>query len=130
MFKFGRSSKKRLEGVHPDIKRLAERALELSSVDFGISQGVRTKEEQRELVRAGASRTMNSRHLTGHAIDIVCYVGGAVSWHFPVYEKVHDAFRKASIELNIPYTWGGYWPTLRDGPHYELSWDYYPKEDE
>lgn len=130
VFKFGKRSNDNLVGVHPDLHELAQRALELTTVDFGITQGVRTKEQQTELVRSGASSTMNSRHLTGHAIDIVCYKGGGISWHWPLYEKVYEAFREAGRELDIPFTWGGNWVNFKDGPHYELTWKDYPKEGE
>ncbi|WP_411692198.1 M15 family metallopeptidase, partial [Escherichia coli] len=72
------------------------------------------------LVTTGKSQTMNSRHLTGHAVDVVAYVGNQVSWEWPLYEKIAAAFRQASQELNIPVEWGGDWKTLKDGPHFQL----------
>lgn len=130
MFRFGSRSKSKLEGVHEDLVKLCYKALEYSDVDFGITQGMRTEEQQKELVNKGASQTMNSRHLTGHAVDIICYVGGKGSWHWPLYVKVYEAFRKASLEMNIPLEWGGNWVTIKDGPHFQLPWTYYPVEED
>jgi peptidoglycan L-alanyl-D-glutamate endopeptidase CwlK len=67
--------------------------------------------------------------LTGHAVDLVAYDDGQISWHWPLYDKIADAMFKAAKELNIDIVWGGHWQTLRDGPHFELSWHSYPKEE-
>jgi peptidoglycan L-alanyl-D-glutamate endopeptidase CwlK len=91
--------------------RLAERALSLSKVDFVVTEGLRTVERQRELVDAGASRTMNSRHITGHAIDVVAWVGG-VRWDFGLYLQIAAAFRDASKVEGVPVRWGGAWQIL------------------
>lgn len=108
-------------GVRPELIAVATLALSRSRIDFGITEGVRTKERQRELVGSGASRTMNSRHLTGDAIDIVAYVGGSIRWDWPLYEQLAIEFKQAATELGVSITWGGDWATFRDGPHYELS---------
>lgn len=127
MFKFSQRSIDNLQGVHPDLVKLAERALELTEIDFGIIEGLRTKERQAELYKAGATKTMNSRHLTGHAIDVMAYIGSRGSWDWPLYSKIAEAFDKASEELGIYHTWGGSWKTFPDGPHFELTWQQYPK---
>jgi peptidoglycan LD-endopeptidase CwlK len=120
-FRFSARSRARMKGVHPDLIRLAERAIVLSEVDFMVTEGLRTPARQAELVKAGASRTLNSRHLTGHAIDVAALVGGKVRWDWPLYPRIAKAFKQASAELDIPLTWGGDWPRLRDGPHFELD---------
>ena len=126
MFKFSTRSKERLAVVHPDLVKVTQRALELSPYDFGITEGLRNKEQQKANVAKGASQTMNSRHLTGHAIDFVAYVDGKVNWDFSYYRQIADAFKKASAELGIPIVWGGDWTTLKDGPHIELDRKRYP----
>ncbi|WP_064605958.1 M15 family metallopeptidase [Moraxella catarrhalis] len=78
-------SLKSLQGVHPDLVKVVLHAIKISPVDFSVMEGVRTKEHQRELVKKRASKTMNSRHLTGHAVDIVPIIGGKISWNLMIY---------------------------------------------
>ena len=125
-FRFSESSEKKLSSVHPDLIRVARLALKYSPIDFGVTEGIRSIKRQKELVEVGASQTMNSRHITGHAVDVVAYVGGRVRWDWPLYEIISGAFKLASADLNIPIVWGGGWRTLKDGPHYELDRRFYP----
>lgn len=124
-FIFGKRSENNLLGVHPDLVRVARRALELSEVDFTVIEGRRTPARQKALVEAGASWTMNSRHLTGHAIDVAPYIGGTIRWDWPPFYKIAEAFKKAAEELNVPIVWGGDWK-VKDGPHWELDRRAYP----
>jgi peptidoglycan L-alanyl-D-glutamate endopeptidase CwlK len=126
-FRFSSRSLRNMEGVHPDLVAVAHRALEITEIDFLVTEGLRTREKQIELVRAGASRTTRSRHLTGHAIDIAAWVAGGVRWDWPLYEELSRAFKQAAFELKVPIVWGGDWKTFRDGPHYELSRMEYPE---
>ena len=123
-YKFSQRSLDNLRGVHPDLVRVVNRAIELTPIDFLITEGLRTKERQRQLVAAGASKTMNSRHITGHAVDFAAWVGG-VRWDWPLYAKIAAAFKQASKELGVPIEWGGDW-RFKDGPHVQLPWDSYP----
>jgi len=125
-FRLSARSRDRLKGVHPDLVRVVERAIQLTGVDFMITEGLRTPARQAELVRAGASQTLNSRHLTGHAVDVAAWVDGDVRWDWPLYPRIAAAFKQAARELNTPLTWGGDWPRLRDGPHFELDRKAYP----
>jgi peptidoglycan L-alanyl-D-glutamate endopeptidase CwlK len=125
-YKLGVTSRARLREVHPDLVKVVERAIELTPLDFTITEGRRTLARQKQLLAAGASRTLKSRHLTGHAIDFAVLVGGKVRWDWPLYPQVADAFKKAAKELNIPIVWGGDWTSLRDGPHVELDRRQYP----
>ena len=108
-FVLGERSRKRLIGVDKNLVRVVEYALKHSEVDFTVLEGVRTLDRQRQLVRSGASQTMNSRHLTGHAVDLGALVGGQVRWDWPLYYKIGDAMIKASKDLKIPIRWGGAW---------------------
>lgn len=126
MFKFSNASLKKLEGVHPDLVRVCRRAIELTIHDFKITEGLRSKERQAQLVKEGKSQTLKSRHLGGFAIDFAVIIGGTVVWDFPFYRTVADAFKKASKELNVPIIWGGDWKTFKDGPHVELDKNFYP----
>ncbi|WP_245680676.1 M15 family metallopeptidase [Veronia pacifica] len=72
---------------------------------------------------------MNSRHLTGHAVDLGAWVSGEVRWDWPLYYRIADAVKAASIELGIPIEWGGDWKSFPDGPHFQLPWAEYPVED-
>lgn len=121
-FYLGKRSKRRLDGVHPDLVRVVARAIELTDVDFAVLEGMRTKARQEELVRAGASTTMNSRHLTGHAVDLGAWVAGGIRWDWPLYYAIAAAMKRAAAELNVPLEWGGDWKTFKDGPHFQLPW--------
>jgi peptidoglycan L-alanyl-D-glutamate endopeptidase CwlK len=124
-YRFSERSGKNLAGVHPDLVAVIARGLSLSAVDFAITEGRRTVERQRELVAKGASQTLNSRHITGHAVDVAAYVDG-IRWDWPLYAEIAKAVKAAAAELDIPITWGGDWASLRDGPHFELDRDHYP----
>lgn len=125
-FRLSERSMKRLVGVHPRLVALAREAIVLSPVDFMITEGVRTKERQLALVRAGASRTRHSRHLTGHAIDVAAMVDGQVRWDWPLYPRIAAAFKAAAARQGAAIVWGGDWPKLRDGPHFELDRAVFP----
>lgn len=109
MFKFGKKSEAELKGVHPDLVRVVRRALELSPVDFAVHDGIRTVEEQAEYVRTGVSWTMNGRHLSGHAVDLVPYVNGKLRWEWPPIFLIASAMKKAAAEFNQTLIWGGVW---------------------
>lgn len=125
-FRLSSRSRSRLAGVHPDMVRVVERATTLTPVDFMVTEGLRTIERQRKLVAAGASRTMNSRHITGHAVDVAAIVDGKVRWDWPLYPRIAKAFRDAARQEGVKIIWGGMWPKLRDGPHFELDRSVYP----
>lgn len=120
-FILGSRSYKNLEGVHPKLVMVVERAIALSPVDFMVTEGVRTLEKQKKLVAAGASQTLNSKHLKGRAIDVAALVDGEVRWDWPLYSKIAIAMKVAADELGVAVTWGGEWRSLRDGPHFELK---------
>ena len=120
-FIFGPRSLRAFEGVHPDLVRVAHRALALTPTDFVITEGLRTLKRQRELLEAGASRTMNSRHLTGHAIDFAPVVAGKVRWDWPLFPPIAAAFKAAAMERGVAIVCGADWVKFRDGPHVELD---------
>lgn len=125
-FKLSQKSRDRLSGVHPDLAKVVERTIEITKVDFAVLEGVRSIARQEQLVKAGASQTMKSRHITGHAVDLGAYVGGSVRWDWPLYDKLAVAMKKAAAELNVPIEWGGNWTSFKDGPHFQLPWKEYP----
>lgn len=125
-FRLSQRSRAALQGVHPDLVAVVEAALELTPVDFMVTEGLRTAARQAELVRAGASRTLNSRHLTGHAVDVAAWVNGQVRWDWPLYPRIAEAFKAAAKGRGVRLIWGGDWPRLRDGPHFELDRGAYP----
>lgn len=125
-FKLSKRSLDKLAGVHPALQKVVRRAIEITTVDFGVTEGLRSRDRQRELFDKGASKTMNSRHLTGHAVDLVAYIGSEVRWDWPLYHRIADAMKLASKELDIPLVWGGDWKSFKDGPHFELDRKNYP----
>lgn len=125
-FRLSQRSRIRLMGVHPDLIAVVEAAIQLSPVDFMVTEGRRDAARQAALVNAGASRTLNSRHLTGHAVDVAALIEGQVRWDWPLYGRIAEAFKAAARDLGVPLTWGGDWTRLRDGPHFELDRRAYP----
>lgn len=150
-FELGKRSRAELVGVHEDLVRVVKRALELSTVDFAVHDGKRTQDEQLKLVQAGASQTLKSRHLTGHAVDLVPVINGKLRWEWPPIYQIARAVKEAATELNVQIRWGGCWTRLNDleepledrvadyvqarkalgksafldGPHYELPSELY-----
>ena len=130
-------SEARLRGVHPLLVKVVHRAAELcdcAGLNIQITEGVRDKERQEFLFNTGKSRTMNSRHLTGHAIDICIYEDGTLTWNFTSYQRAARLFYLAAKELGVDIDWGGDWnengrsddERLVDGPHFELNRSKYP----
>lgn len=149
----GRKSRNELIGVHADLVKVVNRAIEITSIDFSVHDGIRTIEEQTALVKSGASRTLESRHITGHAVDLIPIIKGKMCWDWEPIYQIAEAVRKAALELKIPIRWGGSWDVLLtsttgatkdivsnyvkrrkekkkkafiDGPHYELPKSKYP----
>jgi len=152
-FSLGRKSLAELDGVHADLVAVVKRAIALTVQDFAVHDGIRTVEEQKRLVAAGASQTLDSRHITGHAVDLVPYVNGKLRWEWEPIYRIADAVRIAARELGISLRWGGAWDidftasqdspedivadygarrraagkkAFLDGPHYELPKAKYP----
>jgi peptidoglycan L-alanyl-D-glutamate endopeptidase CwlK len=93
---------------------------------FIVTEGIRTKERQAQLVKSGASTTLNSRHLTGHAVDLAVRVDGTIRWDWPLYYKLGAQVKEAARIEGIPIEWGGDWLKFKDGPHFQLPWSKYP----
>ena len=148
-FKLSKRSLAKLEGVDERMVRVVKTAITVSKIDFGVIQGLRTIEEQRELVAKGASQTMKSKHIDGLAVDVMAYIGSRGSWEMKLYDDIADAFKIAAIEEDVAVRWGAAWqiPDIRewdgtmqdamdayidlrrsqgrrpfiDGPHFELG---------
>ena len=141
LFFLGERSLKNLQGVNPNLVKVVKRAIEITEQDFMVIEGLRTRARQAELVKKGASKTMNSKHLTGHAVDIAPVVDGKISWDFNHYYPLAKAMSQAAAELNTNVRWGGAWTNIKgksgtpqewvatyrkgggrflDGPHFEL----------
>ena len=110
-FILSKLSLSRLDGVHPDLVKVVKRAIELTEVDFRVNEGLRSKSRQNQLVASGASQTSNSRHLTGHAVDLVAWVDRKISWDWQYYYPIAEAMRQAAQELKVRIEWGGCWGT-------------------
>lgn len=127
-FELTKSDEDKLVGVHADLVRFVRLGAQRSVVRFKVVEGLRTLHRQRQLLAKGATRTLNSRHLTGHAVDLVPMLNAReLSWHWPHYHALAPVLKRAAADLQIALDWGGDWKSFKDGPHWELRWSRYPK---
>jgi len=112
MFKLSQKSLDELKGVDPRLIAVVKRAIEISKVDFGVTEGLRSVDTQKKYVAAGKSQTMKSKHIDGKAVDLVAYVDGKVSWELNLYDNIADAMKQAATELKLPLKWGAAWNVL------------------
>lgn len=124
-YAFGPRSLKRMEGIHADLRKVMDRAIAITDMDFTVLEGLRTLAQQRKYYATGKSKTMRSRHLTGHAIDIAPLVDGKVTWDWAVYDRFAPIIKQAAKDVGVKVEWGGDWK-WRDGPHWQLPWADYP----
>lgn len=122
-YRLGSRSVSKLQGVHPHLVMVVERAIEISEQDFTVLEGLRSKERQQELYNTGKSKTLNSRHITGHAVDLAPW---PISWDWDKFYPIADAMKQAADELGIDIEWGGDWKSFPDGPHFQLPREDYP----
>ncbi|MCX8962154.1 M15 family peptidase [Erwinia psidii] len=134
-FKFSQRSERNLQGVHPDLVRIVRLAITRTCVDFAVIEGLRTPERQRELKATGKSQTLNSRHLTGHAVDLAPLINGVIPWNDQKpFKQIAAVMFDIAGELGIRIRWGGDWnmngrsddERFFDGPHFELLRADYP----
>lgn len=119
-FILSQKSLDKLKGVDEDLVRVVKRAIELTPIDFKVLEGIRTLERQKEIVEAGFSQTMKSKHLIGRAVDLGALQDGKITWDKQPYVDISKAVKQAANELNISIRWGGDFKSFFDGPHYEL----------
>ena len=108
-YKLSTKSQERLIGVEPELKEVVYEAIKVTKIDFGVIEGLRTEEKQKQLVESGASQTMKSKHLEGRAVDLMAYVNGRGCWEINVYDEIADAMKRAAIEEDVPVRWGAAW---------------------
>ena len=125
-YALGAASQAKLVGVHPDLAKVVRRAIQITKQDFTVTEGLRTKARQKYLVQTGKSKTMNSRHITGHAVDLAPIVNGTISWDWDHFWPIVKAMEDAAKELGIPLECGARWKSFPDGPHHQLPWKQYP----
>jgi len=114
-FKLSQRSLDKLEGVDERLIAVVDYAISVTKVDFGVICGLRTIEEQRELVSSGVSKTMNSKHLEGRAVDLMAYIGSRGSWELSVYDEIADTMKKGASSEGVAIRWGAAWnlPDIR-----------------
>ena len=108
-YKLSTKSQERLIGVEPELKEIVYEAIKVTKVDFGVIEGLRTEEKQKQLVESGASQTMKSKHLEGRAVDLMAYIGGRGSWELSVYDEIADAMKESAIKVDVAVRWGAAW---------------------
>jgi hypothetical protein len=127
-FKLSERSLSRLEGVDADLVSVVLRAIEITPIDFGVTEGLRSLEKQKEYVAKGVSQTLKSKHIEGKAVDLVAYLGSRISWEITLYDNIADAIKQAAIEKDVPIRWGAAWhiPDIRkyDGTMQEATDEY------
>lgn len=109
MYQLSQRSLSKLEGVDERLVKIVCRAIEITEIDFGVIQGLRTEEEQKALVAKGLSQTMKSKHLEGLAVDLMAYVDGRGCWELSAYDDIADAMQQAATEEGVPIRWGAAW---------------------
>ena len=125
-FQLSQRSLDRLVGVHPDLTAIVKLAIQRTTVDFTVVEGVRTLERQREYVARGASQTMASYHLPqadglSHAVDLAPLIDGVIPWsNWQAFAGLAQVVKACAAELGVPVEWGGDWKTLKDGPHFQI----------
>lgn len=122
MYKFSKRSYNNLKGVKPRLVVLASLMLKDSPYDFVIIEGLRSKKRQKLMVKTGKSTTMNSKHLTGNAIDIALIVNGKITWEKKYYNEFASVMKKNAKLLGINLTWGGDWHSFVDVPHFQIDY--------
>lgn len=128
--KFSARSLKNMNGIHPDLRRVLDRALQDSPLDFVVIEGLRTKERQAQLVASKASQRLDSRHLTGHAVDLLPIgPNGKPAFDWPLYDQLGPAIKAAAKAEGVSIVWGGDWKKFKDGPHFELNRMVYPADE-
>lgn len=130
MYELSAKSLDKLRGVHPDLVAVTKRAIEITEIDFGISEGLRTYSRQAELVKEKKSTTLHSNHLLqdsgyGHAIDVFAYFNDKVTWQNKYYGPIVQAFFTAAVELEVQIESGHLWKDFIDSVHIQLSPEYY-----
>ena len=108
-YKLSERSMSKLQGVDPRMQDVVMEAITLTKVDFGVICGMRTEDEQRELVAKGASKTMKSKHLDGLAVDLMAYIGSRASWELNLYDDIADAMAESARNNNVKIRWGAAW---------------------
>ena len=108
-YKLSTRSQERLMGVEPELKEVVYEAIKVTKIDFGVIEGLRTEEKQKQLVESGASQTMKSKHLEGRAVDLMAYIGGRGSWELNVYDEIADAMKEAATKVDVAVRWGAAW---------------------
>ena len=108
-YKLSTRSQERLMGVAPELKEVVYEAIKVTKIDFGVIEGLRTEEKQKQLVESGASQTMKSKHLEGRAVDLMAYIGGRGSWELNVYDEIADAMKEAAVKVDVAVRWGAAW---------------------
>ena len=108
-FKLSSRSLKKLDGVNEGIVAVVKDAIGITKVDFGVTFGLRTLEEQKKLYESGRSQTMKSKHLEGRAVDLVAYFGSDISWELNVYDDICDAMAEAARKNDVAIKWGAAW---------------------
>ena len=108
-YKLSTRSQERLMGVEPELKEVVYEAIKVTKIDFGVIEGLRTEEKQKQLVESGASQTMKSKHLEGRAVDLMAYIGGRGSWELNVYDEIADAMKAAAVKVDVAVRWGAAW---------------------
>lgn len=115
MYRLSQRSIDRLHGVDRKLVEVVHHAIGITKIDFGVTCGVRTEDEQRALVAKGASQTMKSKHIEGRAVDLVAYIGPRVSWELNLYDDIADAMKEGAKAVGLPLRWGAAWhlPDIR-----------------
>lgn len=120
----------RLQGVHPSLVMVVKKCAEITDIEFIVTEGLRTLDRQKVLLKEGKTTTLNSKHLTGHAVDLAVWFdydkdkvvdANELSWKFEFYKQLADNMKKAAAAVGVAIEWGGDWKSFKDGPHFQID---------
>lgn len=115
----------KLRALDPVLAAIVRKAqASLPELRFVIGSGLRTREQQRQAVSWGWSRTRSTAHRSGRAVDLwPLDRDGHVVFEPGLQSRIAAAMKKAASDIGVRIRWGGHFRGYRheDRSHFELA---------